>query len=76
MWSAVPQSDDWTVWEVEVPNYTPSYRREGNTFIVENTPRLVQTGQLKWPVPVLACLGGALLLTGVALGRKKQHAGA
>ncbi len=76
MWSAVPQSDDWTVREVEVPNYTPSYRREGNTFIVENTPKLVQTGQLKWPIPVLACLGGALLLTGVALGRKKQHAGA
>lgn len=74
-WSAVPKRDDWSVEEVDVPaNYTPSYRREGNTFIVENTPKLVQTGQLKWPVPVLACAGSALLLLGLGLRRKKRNA--
>lgn len=37
-------------------------------------PRLPQTGQLNWPVPVMAVLGGALLVLGMILcsGRKRM----
>ncbi len=46
----------------------PSAAREPET-----APRLPQTGQINWPVPVLAVSGAALLLTGLLLrlaGRK------
>lgn len=46
----------------------PSAAREPET-----APRLPQTGQINWPIPVLAVSGAALLLTGLLLrlaGRK------
>ncbi len=36
-------------------------------------PHLPQTGQLRWPVPVLICAGTALVLTGLLLLRKKRR---
>ena len=35
--------------------------------------RLPQTGQLNWPVPVLALAGLALVAVGVWLTRRKAH---
>ena len=36
-------------------------------------PSLPQTGQLKWPIPVLLTAGLALMLLGVWLQRKSRH---
>ena len=34
---------------------------------------LIQTGQLNWPIPVLLTLGGALVLAGLVLTRRKNR---
>lgn len=34
---------------------------------------LIQTGQLNWPIPVLLALGGALVLAGLVLTRRKNR---
>ncbi len=39
----------------------------------EEPPDLPYTGQLWWPVPVLACGGMLLLIVGVALNRRKHR---
>ena len=41
---------------------------------VEPGERLPQTGQLKWPVPVLAVSGMALFALGLRLTRRRDHA--
>lgn len=67
---------DWNVVEVNVPDgYTVSYSFNGTTFTVRNTEKLIQTGQLNWPVPVMAVLGLALLCVGIAMLRKKKENG-
>ena len=67
---------DWNVVEVNVPDgYTVSYSFNGTTFTVRNTEKLIQTGQLNWPVPVMAVLGLALLCVGIAMLRKKKESG-
>ena len=61
-----------------MPNgYTVTMAQEGNVFVLTNTyprkqpPTLPQTGMLWWPVPILACAGLALLITGLILRRKQ-----
>ncbi len=67
---------NWNVVEVNVPDgYTVSYSFNGTTFTVRNTEKLIQTGQLNWPVPVMAVLGLALLCVGIAMLRKKKESG-
>ena len=67
---------DWNVVEVNVPDgYTASYSFNGTTFTVRNTEKLIQTGQLNWPVPVMAVLGLALLCVGIAMLRRKKESG-
>ena len=67
---------DWNVVEVNVPDgYTVSYAFNGTTFTVRNTEKLIQTGQLNWPVPVMAALGLALVCAGLVLLRKKKESG-
>ena len=39
-----------------------------------NTSTLIQTGQLIWPIPVLAIGGMLLLWLGIALLQKKRRA--
>lgn len=41
---------------------------------VPGEPKLPQTGQLNWPVPVLAALGLGLIVAGLAMRRKAGHA--
>ena len=72
----MPESDGYTVKEVNIPKgFTATYSRKGYEFIVTNTASLAQTGQLIWPIPVLAVAGMFLLLMGLAILRKseKQH---
>ena len=53
--------------------YTPVYSATGDVVTITNTARLIQTGQLNWPVPVLAGLGTLFLAAGVILLTKKKE---
>lgn len=75
IWKDLPAAHSWHLKEKEIPGYRSRVKKEGNTFHVTNTilqdtsaSRLPQTGQLWWPVPVLA-VGGLLLL---ASARKRR----
>lgn len=77
VYSNMPESDAYYIREVDVPKgFTATYSQKGYTFTVTNTSSLVQTGQLVWPIPLLAAAGLFLLLMGFALLRKtgKRHA--
>lgn len=64
-WNQLDASGQWQVRETNVPKgYTASYSRSGNTITITNTETLIQTGQLNWPIPILAGLGLVLLLLG------------
>lgn len=74
-WTDLLCRKNWDVTEAEVPaDYTVSYTREGNTVTIVNMKKLAQTGQLNWPVPVLACGGLLLFAFGwiLVFMRKKQ----
>ena len=83
-WTDLPATDSdgeaisWWVSENAVAGYTPSVSASGATLVLINSvssPKLPQTGQLWWPVPVLALGGLALLVVGAALGRRKAGEG-
>ena len=77
VYTNMPESDAYYIREVDVPKgFTATYSQAGYTFTVTNTSSLVQTGQLVWPIPLLAAAGLFLLLVGFALLRKtgKRHA--
>ena len=76
-WKELDASKTYTVTEKEVPaGYTVTVTRDGNTFTLNNykgdvppttppnSPKLPQTGQLWWPVPVLVALGLTLFIMG------------
>lgn len=85
-WEKLPLQASWLVVEKEVPeNYTVTSTREGNSFILTNTytsskenkkqeqmkhPKLPQTGQLWWPVPVLFAFGLLLIMVGAKKHKK------
>lgn len=74
----IRDTDTLTAEEINVEKgYYPTCRRVGDTFIITNTDSLIYTGQLKWPIPVLAALGVVLVAAGWLLlpkGKKKDHA--
>lgn len=76
-WYDLPYGEDYSVKEESVPaGYTVTYSNEASNFIITNTENLIQTGQLKWPIPVLACGGLILIICGFAVrgsGRKKEN---
>ena len=69
----MPESDAYSIKEIDVPKgFTATYSKTGYVFTVTNTSTLIQTGQLIWPIPVLA-VGGMLLITiGITLLQKKR----
>ena len=72
-WSGLERREDWSVVESHVPDgYYALYKRSGNDVTIINTTKLIQTGQLNWPIPVLAVLGAVLILLGIAAMRKKE----
>ena len=82
-WKKLPAGGNWHVLESSVPaGYTPVYSATGDVVTITNTARLIQTGQLNWPVPVLAGLGFALgaagailvILGGIVLLKKRKNA--
>lgn len=85
-WEGLNAYYEWDAAEPEVPTgYEAAYSTYGNTVTITNKAewyvppvdpeKLIQTGQLNWPVPILACAGLCLLMTGVVLlkGRRKEE---
>ena len=77
-WEDLNGYQRWSVAEEVPEDYTVEITREGITFMVRNTyvtppppppPELPQTGQLWWPVPMLAMAG--LFLIAVGLLRRR-----
>ena len=72
----MPQSDAYSIVETDIPKgFTATYSQSGYVFTVTNTASLIQTGQIVWPIPVLAMAGLCLISVGtIVLGRtRKKH---
>ena len=68
----MPESDAYSIKEVDVPKgFTATYKQNDYVFTVTNTSTLIQTGQLMWPIPVLAMGGMILIAVGITLLKKK-----
>lgn len=79
-WKGLDPNCEWTVKEVVPSGYKASYSTKGHTTTITNTSKtykapdkLVQTGQLNWPVPILVCSGLALIVTGILLQRWRKQ---
>lgn len=73
----MPESDAYSIKEVNVPKgFTATYMQNDYVFTVTNTSTLIQTGQLMWPIPVLAISGMLLIASGVVLLQKKRETNA
>lgn len=69
----MPESDAYSIKEVNVPKgFTATYKQKGYVFTVTNTSTLIQTGQLIWPIPVLALIGVLMIAVGSMLLQKKR----
>lgn len=76
-YSYMPESDAYSVKEVGVPKgFTATYQQNGYVFTVTNTATLIQTGQVSWPIPVLAVSGMLFIAAGVTLLQKKRKSNA
>lgn len=72
-WEGLEDGHSYTV-EEEVPqNYIASYSYGETEIVITNTAKLIQTGQLNWPVPVLAGAGLLALIIGLILISKKKR---
>ena len=73
-YSDMPESDAYSIKEVNVPKgFTATYSKSGYVFTVTNTASLAQTGQLIWPIPVLALAGLCLITVGTVVLRKQRN---
>lgn len=67
-WEDLSASGNWQVTETNIPKgYTPSYSVSGDVTTITNTYKLIQTGQLNWPIAVLGGVGIALVALGGAM---------
>ena len=72
-WKKLDGRGNWQVVETNIPKgYTPSYRVRSDVVTVTNTYSLIDTGQLNWPIYVLAALGAVLLLSGLLMATKRK----
>ena len=70
----VPESDAYSIVEVNVPKgFTATCSKSGYVFTVTNTASLAQTGQMIWPIPVLAMTGLCLITVGTDVLRKTRN---
>ena len=69
----MPESDAYSIVEIDIPEgFTATYSQSGYVFTVTNTASLIQTGQLIWPIPVLAMAGLCLITVGTVVLRKPR----
>lgn len=86
-WSDLDVTSRWTVTEKEADkNYTVLVSKEGTSFLITNrykpaipgkpggntSSKLPQTGQLWWPVTVLALAGVLLVIVGICIRKNKE----
>ena len=74
-WQELDGLGDWSVKEINVPTgYKATYKTKDGVTTITNTASLIQTGQLNWPIPVLAGIGVLLLIVGLLLiFAKRKH---
>ena len=76
-WVKLEKDKNWTVKEEHIPDgYYVTYSKDSTGYVISNTRPLVQTGQLRWPIPVLASGGLVFIIIGIIIrsGRdKKKH---
>ena len=73
----MPESDAYSVKEVDISKgFTATYKQSGYIFTVINTSTLIQTGQLIWPIPVLAISGMLFIAVGIMFLQKKRKTNA
>lgn len=76
-WKNMNAGKKWSVRETDIPaDYQATYAADGFDFTVTNTSQLVQTGQIRWPVPVLVFAGTFLVCAGIIIkvpGSKKDE---
>ena len=73
-WFDLEKSDEYDVKEIDIPDgYTASYRNDGDNFIVTNTDKLPQTGQLVWPIPFLLITGLSCIIVGIYNYRRESN---
>lgn len=73
-WKQIEESDEYSVKEINIPKeYTPTYRQEGNKFIVTNTKTLVQTGQNTLIIELLIIIGLGLITIGIIYDKKHHY---
>lgn len=74
IFSDMPCSDAYSVVEEYVPeSFTATYSQTDNVFTVTNSAMLPQTGQVIWPIPLLAVAGLFLLAVGGAFLRRSRE---
>lgn len=80
-WKNLPKIDkagkeiDWKVDEKEVKGYKKSIENRENVFYITNTlikQKAPDSGQLKWPIPLLLLVGISFIACGVLLKRKEN----
>ena len=72
-WHDLDNHGRWKVIETNIPKgYVPSYSYQNGVVTITNTATLVQTGQLKWPIPVMGGLGLAFITYGFSVMLKKR----
>ena len=80
--SDLDPKSEWSLKEDVVIDYRAEINLDNDTFVVKNTydgdrdphdKNIAQTGQLWWPVPVMAVLGMALVVFGMLLTRREKH---
>lgn len=70
----MPVSDAYSVKEINVPKgFTATYSQNEYRFTITNTASLAQTGQLMWPIPILAAAGVFFLLAGMIILYKTRN---
>lgn len=76
-WNDLDASKEWSVKEIDVPvGYRVSYSQTGTVITIINAASLIYTGQLNWPVPLLAIAGLMLFALGwiLVFGKRKTKA--
>lgn len=81
-WTDLPEGHTWKIVEKEIPSgYTVKVEEKGNVFTLTNSknpppppdePKLPQTGQIWWPVPLLVAAGMIAFAAGMLLVRQEE----
>ncbi len=76
-WDELDGEGQWRVEETGVPKgYTSTSKTKGDVVTITNSIKLIQTGQLNWPIPVLGSLGVLMIFWGMIILRKKENSDA